>query len=187
MLGFVLGLELLDRPAGAGREPHQCPDRRDDEDRRTDQIPLVHPVDESRAGRARERVPRRAAYLAGGLEREAEGVPGVVGDTAREWLPGDGIADLVIHADIGPTFLAGSTKYPQRVWGSRSGLYLDFTRGVEDDDSYAFDLASDELNPIQYLSSNRDLMVLTYGGEWVVLGGIEKPITPTNVRAKTSR
>jgi hypothetical protein len=78
---------------------------------------------------------------------------------------------------------AGSPKYPQTVWGSRSGLFFDFTKGALDDDSYSFELNSDEINPIQFLSSNRDLMVLTYGGEWTMSGGVEKPITPTNVRA----
>jgi len=79
---------------------------------------------------------------------------------------------------------AGSPKYPQTIWGSRSGLYLDFTKGPLDDDSYSFELGSDEINPVQFLSSNRDLMALTYGGEWTLSGGIEKPITPTNVRAQ---
>ncbi len=79
---------------------------------------------------------------------------------------------------------AGSPKYPQTLWGSRTGLLFDFTKGTQDDDAYSFTLASDEINPIQYLSSNRDLTALTYGGEWTVTGGIEKPITPTNVRAQ---
>jgi len=77
----------------------------------------------------------------------------------------------------------GSPGYPQTIWGSRPGLYSDFTKGALDDDSYSFELSSDEVNPIQFLSSNRDLVVLTYGGEWTMAGGIEKPITPTNVRA----
>ena len=77
----------------------------------------------------------------------------------------------------------GSARFPQTIWGSRAGLYNDFTKGVLDDDSYSFELSSDEVNPIQFLSSNRDLVALTYGGEWVLSGGIEKPIVPTNVRA----
>lgn len=77
----------------------------------------------------------------------------------------------------------GTSRFPQTIWGSRAGLYSDFTKGTLDDDSYSFELSSDEVNPIQFLSSNRDLVTLTYGGEWVLTGGIEKPITPTNVRA----
>lgn len=78
---------------------------------------------------------------------------------------------------------AGSTAYPQTIWGSRPGLYMDFTKGTLDDDSYSFELGSDEINPIRFLSSNRDLLALTYGGEWTLNGGIEKPITPMNIRA----
>ncbi len=77
----------------------------------------------------------------------------------------------------------GTARFPQTIWGSRIGLVGDFTKGTLDDDAYSFTLSSDEANPIQFLSSNRDLVVLTYGGEWVLTGGIEKPITPTNVRA----
>lgn len=80
--------------------------------------------------------------------------------------------------------LAGSPKYPQTIWGSRTGLYFDFTKGVLDDDAYSFELGTDEINPIQYLSSGRRLVALTYGGEWTLSGGIEKPISPTNVRAE---
>lgn len=81
------------------------------------------------------------------------------------------------------TVAAGTTKHPQTLWGSRSGLFFDFTKGTADDHAYTFELGADEINPVMFLSSNRNLMVLTYGGEWTVSGGVEKPITPTNVRA----
>lgn len=79
---------------------------------------------------------------------------------------------------------AGSTLYPQTIWGSRTGEYLDFTKGTGDSDSYSFTLASDEVNPISYVSSLRNLIVNTFGGEFSLQGGIEKPITPTNVRIR---
>ena len=79
---------------------------------------------------------------------------------------------------------AGSTKYPQTIWGSRTGEYLDFTKGVADTDSYSFTIANDEVNPISYVASLRNLIVHTYGGEFSLQGGIEKPITPTNVRIR---
>ena len=81
--------------------------------------------------------------------------------------------------------VAGATaNKSQTLWGSRSGLFYDFTKGTADDDSYSFELSSDEVNTIIFLSSNRDLMALTYGGEWTISGGVEKPITPTSVRAR---
>jgi len=79
---------------------------------------------------------------------------------------------------------AGSTGYPQTIWGSRIGEPLDFTRGTADSDGYAFTLASDENNQIAWLSAARDLMALTFGAEYSLRGGVEKPITPTNVQIK---
>lgn len=81
------------------------------------------------------------------------------------------------------TVAGGTRRYPQTLWGSRSGLYFDFTKGTADDHSYSFELGTDEVNPILFLSSNRALLALTYGGEWTISGGVEKPLTPTNVRA----
>lgn len=79
---------------------------------------------------------------------------------------------------------AGSTKYPQTIWGSRTGLYYDFTKGSLDTDGCIFTIASDEVNPITYLVGSRQLLVHTYGGELSMKGGQEKPITPSNVQIK---
>lgn len=80
---------------------------------------------------------------------------------------------------------AGSPTYPQTIWGSATAGYLDFLQGTEDDAAYSFTLASNEVNPISYLVPLRNLAVLTYGGEFSMQGGVEKPITPTNVRVRT--
>jgi hypothetical protein len=80
---------------------------------------------------------------------------------------------------------AGSTKYPQTIWGSRTGLYLDFTKGVADSDACSFTIASDEINPISYLAAARILIIHTYGGEFSMQGGIDRPITPTVVQIKS--
>lgn len=79
---------------------------------------------------------------------------------------------------------AGSNRFSQTIWGSRTGEYLDFTKGTADDDGYSFTIAADEINPISYLASLRNLVVHTYGGEFSLQGGVEKPITPTNVRIR---
>ena len=80
--------------------------------------------------------------------------------------------------------LAGSAAYPQTVWGTKTGEVLNFEQGTKDDDGFAFTLASGEVNPIAYVSSGRALLALTYGGEFTLEAGIEKPITPTNVRIR---
>lgn len=78
--------------------------------------------------------------------------------------------------------LGGSPRFPQTFWGSSTGLYLDFTLGTFDDDAFTYTLGSDQLNPIRHLSSGKVLSALTYGGEFSIRGGVEKPITPTNLQ-----
>lgn len=77
---------------------------------------------------------------------------------------------------------AGTTKYPRTVWGSRLGEPLDFERWTNDDDSFAHTIDSDDASAIAYVSAGRDLVVLTESGEYSMRSGIEKPLTPTNVR-----
>lgn len=81
-------------------------------------------------------------------------------------------------------FCAGSPAYPQTIWASVIGEYLDFTLGSLDDEALAFIVANGEINPIRHLASIRALIALTSGGEFSVHGGNEKPITPTNVQVK---
>lgn len=78
--------------------------------------------------------------------------------------------------------VAGSFSFPDRLWGSATGLYLDFTIGTNDDDAFAFDLTSDQSNPAVHLVSGSDMMAMTYGGEFSIRGGVEKAITPTNIQ-----
>lgn len=81
---------------------------------------------------------------------------------------------------------AGSPKYPQTVWGTRSGLFFDFTIGVNDDDAFSFTLPSTgQINPIRRMASAKALMPFTYGGEYTMDGGNGEPLTPTNVKANS--
>lgn len=82
--------------------------------------------------------------------------------------------------------VGGTILNPQTVFGSVTGNVLDFTLGTNDDDAFSFTLSGDDsqVNQIQYLVSARNLVALTYGGEFTLQGGVEKPITPTNVQIK---
>ncbi|MES1979727.1 MAG: hypothetical protein V4451_16935 [Pseudomonadota bacterium] len=80
--------------------------------------------------------------------------------------------------------VGGSPRFPQTIWGSITGAYLDFTQGVADDDGFSFTAASDQINPIQYLASSRTLVAFTSGGEFTVTGGLEKPLAPTNAQIR---
>lgn len=79
---------------------------------------------------------------------------------------------------------AGSPAYPQTVWLSRTGEYLNFELGTKDDDAMSFTVASDQINPVSHLGQIKVLIALTYGGEFSLTGGVEKPITPTNIQVK---
>lgn len=82
--------------------------------------------------------------------------------------------------------VAGSPRYPQTVWGSRSGLFFDFTIGVNADDAFSFSLpSSGQINPIQRMVAAKALMPLTYGGEYTMEGGNGEPLTPTSVKANS--
>lgn len=80
--------------------------------------------------------------------------------------------------------MGGSTNYPQTVWLSRIDNALNFELGTLDDDAASFTLASDQINPIAHLAQLKVLAALTYGGEFTLTGGVEKPLTPTNVQIK---
>lgn len=79
---------------------------------------------------------------------------------------------------------AGSPAYPQTVWGSGIGDFFAFVLGDLDTDAFEYDMAGDDVSIISYLSSMEALVALSYGGELTLEGGVEKPITPTNIRAK---
>ncbi len=80
---------------------------------------------------------------------------------------------------------AGSPRYPQTVWGSKSGLFYDFTIGTNDDDAFSFSLPSTgQINPIQRMVTAKALFPLTYGGEYTMEGGNDLPLTPTNVKSR---
>lgn len=79
---------------------------------------------------------------------------------------------------------AGSPSYPQTVWMSRTGEYLNFELGTKDDDAMSFTVSSDQINPITHMGQTKALIALTYGGEFTLAGGVEKPITPTNIQVK---
>lgn len=79
-------------------------------------------------------------------------------------------------------YVAGTVAQPQTFWGTVAGEYYNFAQGVDDDDAFSFEIASDQYNPIKHLTTFRDLIISTTGGEFLVQGGIETPVSPTNIR-----
>lgn len=81
-------------------------------------------------------------------------------------------------------WMASTARFPQTVFGSRSGLYLDFTPGTADDSAVSKTAASDQVNPINFLCSTASLLAMGYEGEFESRGGVEKPITQSNMQIK---
>lgn len=80
-------------------------------------------------------------------------------------------------------WFGNTITYPQSIWGSRTGLSFDFTPGTDDDSSvYKTAAATDEVNPLSFLCGATTLLMLGYGAELEGKGGIEKPITQTNMQ-----
>jgi len=90
-------------------------------------------------------------------------------------------------------WLAGAATSPQRLDGSKTGAYTNFsptaTDGtVADDNAVAFTLNSDDVNAIRWLSSSeKGLLAGTSRGEWQVkAASLTEAITPTNISARPS-
>lgn len=79
-------------------------------------------------------------------------------------------------------WLAGTTKYPKGWWGSRTGLFYDFTPGTVDDSAVYKTVDSDDSDGIVHLCSVWSMLALTGSNEVDARGGIEKPITQLNMQ-----
>lgn len=90
-------------------------------------------------------------------------------------------------------WLAGAALYPQRLDGSRTGLYSSFSPSsvagvVASDNAVAFTLNADDVNAVKWLAANeRGLLAGTSRGEWVIRAStLNEAITPTNISGKPS-
>ena len=88
-------------------------------------------------------------------------------------------------------FLAGSADALQRLDGSKSGIYTNFSPSANDgtiaaDNAAAFTLNSDDVNAIRWMAATeRGLLVGTGRGEWMVRASSSlEAVTPTNINGK---
>jgi hypothetical protein len=80
-----------------------------------------------------------------------------------------------------------ATDYdPGKVWLSRSGSYKNFTyrSPIQDDDAITFTIAGRQVNRVQHLVEVNQLLILTSGGEWLVLGDGDGAIRPTAINLR---
>lgn len=80
--------------------------------------------------------------------------------------------------------VSGTAFSPNTVWFSKIGNFYDFLPGSLDDDAMAVTIAGSEQADIVHLMQGKALVALASNGEYTFAGGVEKPITPTNVQIK---
>ena len=90
-------------------------------------------------------------------------------------------------------FLGGATNAPQRIDGSKTGDYENFSPTnfdgtVNPDNSVGFAFNSNDVNVIRWLASDeRGLASGTVAGEWITTPSTQgEALTPTNITAKKS-
>jgi hypothetical protein len=85
----------------------------------------------------------------------------------------------------GRLYWARTDEEPQGVWGSHSFVYDDYSLNEQaDNEGITIKLSSNQSNEIQWLASGNSLLAGTYGGVFIINGGAEAGITPTNITAK---
>jgi hypothetical protein len=85
----------------------------------------------------------------------------------------------------GRLYWARTDKEPQKVWGSHSFVYDQYALDEQaDDEGINIELSSNQSNEIQWLASGNSLLAGTYGGAFIINGGGDAGITPTNISAK---
>jgi len=79
---------------------------------------------------------------------------------------------------------AATINEPQSIFFSKSGDYENFTAGTDDDSAIIYQIASNQVNNIRYLSATRVLTIGTSGGEYVLSTTNDGPVTPTNAQIR---
>jgi hypothetical protein len=80
----------------------------------------------------------------------------------------------------------GATKLePQTVFGSVTLEFENFTPGSDDTSGLDYQIATEQVNAIRWISSGRGLAIGTTGGAFILSTGSDfTPITPTNVQVR---
>jgi len=80
---------------------------------------------------------------------------------------------------------AGTRKNPQTIWASVTDDFENFQLGTTDDASFSFSIAANESNRINWLYSQKGILLGTSGDEWSVNGATsDEPLTATNVQVR---
>lgn len=113
--------------------------------------------------------------------------------TAKPWGDDEAPSQVCFHEQR--LYYAASAKHPQTIWASRVAQYDDFTmispplpsqdipQEVYDDHAFAYTIASDDVNGIQWLKAGDILCAGTSGAEYKISpSSSNESLTPSNVR-----
>jgi len=79
-------------------------------------------------------------------------------------------------------WFARSASQPQTVWASRTGAFLDFLDGDDDDRALVFTISSEQVDAIQWINGGRVLSLGTTDGEYIASAETTtKPLTPGDI------
>lgn len=80
--------------------------------------------------------------------------------------------------------LGGSDSEPSVIWGSKTGVYTDFSDGPEDSDALSYRMASGSADVIRWLFGMRVLVAGTSQGEYAIAASSQnEALKPSNVKA----
>lgn len=79
--------------------------------------------------------------------------------------------------------LAATKTNPQTIWGSETGDITNLASDTGDSDPFEYVLSGATSN-IYHLAALKQIYILTYDREFMLQGGVEKPLTPTNLQIK---
>lgn len=82
-------------------------------------------------------------------------------------------------------YFASTPAEPQTCWGSCIGDFTNFTMGPNNDDAVQFVFASNRYDQIVHLESARQLIPMSVGGEFSLVGGTAG-ITPSSYRIRNN-
>lgn len=121
----------------------------------------------------------------------------ISGETRQEWIVSgsvSGTPTLTWQTNNYPravgffeqrVYFASTPNDPQTVWGSAVGDFANFTLGPNDNDAVQFTFASNRYDQIVHLESARQLIPMTTGSEFSMVGGTGG-ITPSAVRIRAN-
>ena len=82
-------------------------------------------------------------------------------------------------------WLGGTRFEPQTAFASQSLIFENFTSGANDSDSLIYEIATEQVNAIRWISAGRGLAVGTSGGIFIISSGADFiPLTPTNLSVR---